>query len=60
MACVLANRTKGYLYDIFEKTKLITSIAFMSKLVFAAEKVYTHAHTHTHVRVSLKGQIVNL
>ncbi len=34
MSCVLANRIKGYVYDIFERCKLITAVSFMSRLAF--------------------------
>lgn len=34
MSCVLANRAKGYVYDVFDKSGLITTVSFMSRLAW--------------------------
>ena len=33
MACILANRSKGFVYDVFKKTQLVNSVSFMSRYV---------------------------
>ena len=31
MSCLFANRSKGYIYDVFNKTKQVTALSFMTR-----------------------------